>query len=118
MISQQFPHHLLLLTRYILYHPHTQLITQPGQPRHDWNTLLLDQYDGRGELWRVTMGLPKNYYELPGVWTVLDVYHDLQARRYHVLGLDTEEQSTRTFTNDVPNKRYFSPASLRRRSVR
>jgi len=83
-----------------------------------WNTVLLDQYDGRGNLWRVTMGIPKNYYELPGVWTVLDVYHDLQARRYHVLGLDTEEPNTRVFTNDVPNTRYFSPASLRRRSVR
>lgn len=83
-----------------------------------WNTLLVDQYDGRGELWRVTMGLAKNYYELPGVWTALDVYHDLQARRYHVLGLDTEEPGTRVFTDDVPNRRYFSPASLRRRSVR
>jgi len=83
-----------------------------------WNTVLMDQYDGRGELWRVSMGIAKNYYELPGVWTVLDVYHDLQARRYHVLGLDTEEPNTRVFTEDVPNKRYFSPASLRRRSVR
>ncbi|RBW50142.1 DUF1329 domain-containing protein [Marinobacter sp. F3R11] len=83
-----------------------------------WNTVLLDQYDGRGELWRVTMGIAKNYYELPGVWTVLDVYHDLQARRYHVLGLDTEEPNTRVFTEAVPNKRYFSPSSLRRRSVR
>jgi len=46
------------------------------------------------------------------------VYHDLQARRYHVLGLDTEEPNTRVFTDDVPSKRYFSPASLRRRSVR
>lgn len=83
-----------------------------------WNTALLDQYDGRGDLWRVSMGVLKNYYELPGVWTVLEAFHDLQARRYHVQGLDTEEPNTRVFTNDVPNKRYFSPASLRRRSVR
>lgn len=83
-----------------------------------WNTVLLDQYDGRGELWRVTMGIAKNYYDLPGVWTALDVYHDLRARRYHVLGLDTEQPNTRVFRDDVPNKRYFSPASLRRRSVR
>ena len=83
-----------------------------------WNTVLLDQYDGRGELWRVSMGVLKNFYELPGVWTTLEVFHDLQARRYHVQGLDTEEPTTRVFTDDVPNKRYFSPASLRRRSVR
>lgn len=83
-----------------------------------WNILLADQYDGRGQLWRVTFGMAINYYELPGVWTVLDVYHDLQARRYHVLGLDTEEPGTRVFTDEVPNRRYYSPASLRRRSVR
>ncbi|KAA1171293.1 DUF1329 domain-containing protein [Marinobacter salinexigens] len=83
-----------------------------------WNTVLLDQYDGRGALWRVSMGILKNYYELPGVWTSLEAFHDLQARRYHVQGLDTEEPNTRVFTDDVPNKRYFSPASLRRRSVR
>ena len=118
------------LTRWELHRVHVVEATLKEGERHiygkrrfyvdadSWNTLLLDQYDGRGELWRVTMGLAKNYYELPGVWTVLDVYHDLQARRYHVLGLDTEEGSTRKFTNDVPNRRYFSPASLRRRRVR
>ncbi|MDX1633811.1 MAG: DUF1329 domain-containing protein [Marinobacter sp.] len=83
-----------------------------------WNTVLLDQYDGRGNLWRVSMAVLKNYYELPGVWSSLEVFHDLQARRYHVQGLDTEEPQTRVFTDEVPNKRYFSPASLRRRSVR
>ncbi|OEY66974.1 DUF1329 domain-containing protein [Marinobacter sp. X15-166B] len=117
-------------TRWELHRVHVVEATLKSGQRHiyskrrfyvdadSWNVLLIDQYDGRGELWRVTMGLAKNYYELPGVWTALDVYHDLQARRYHVLGLDTEEPGTRVFTADVMNKRYFSPASLRRRSVR
>jgi len=118
------------LTRWELHRVHVVEATLKEGARHiyhkrrfyvdedSWNTVLVDQYDGRGELWRVTMGIAKNYYELPGVWNVLDVYHDLQARRYHVLGLDTEEPNTRIFTEDIPNKRYFSPASLRRRSVR
>lgn len=118
------------LTRWELHRVHIVEATLKDGARHiyskrrfyvdadSWNTLLLDQYDSRGELWRVTMGIAKNYYELPGVWTALDVYHDLDARRYHVLGLDTEEPNTRTFSADVPNKRLFSPASLRRRSVR
>lgn len=118
------------LTRWELHRVHVVEATLKDGERHiygkrrfyvdedSWNTVLLDQYDGRGELWRVSMGLLKNYYDLPGTWTVLDVYHDLQARRYHVLGLDTEEPQTRVFSNEVPNKRYFSPASLRRRSVR
>ncbi|MEX0605293.1 MAG: DUF1329 domain-containing protein [Marinobacter sp.] len=118
------------LTRWELHRVHVVEATLKEGERHiygkrrfyvdadSWNTVLLDQYDGRGELWRVSMGLLKNYYELPGVWTALEVFHDLQARRYHVQGLDTEEPQTRVFTDDVPNKRYFSPASLRRRSVR
>ncbi|MDO3722730.1 DUF1329 domain-containing protein [Marinobacter sp. chi1] len=83
-----------------------------------WNVALVDQYDGRGELWRVTQAILKNFYDMPGVWAGLEAFHDLQARRYHILGLDNEEPRTRVFTDDVPNKRYFSPASLRRRSVR
>ncbi|WP_336368002.1 DUF1329 domain-containing protein [Marinobacter sp. C2H3] len=118
------------LTRWELHRVHVVEATLKKGERHiyskrrfyvdedSWNVALVDQYDSRGNLWRVTMALLKNYYELPGVWSVLDVYNDLQARRYHVLGLDTEEPKTREFSNEVPNKRYFSPASLRRRSVR
>ncbi|MDG9667508.1 DUF1329 domain-containing protein [Hahella sp. CR1] len=83
-----------------------------------WNIALVDQYDGRGELWRVSMAFLKNFYELPSTWTALDVFYDLQARRYHVQGLDSEERSTRVFTNEVPDRRYFSPQSLRRRGIR
>ena len=80
-----------------------------------WNVTMVDQYDNRGELWRVSVAFLKNFYELPGVWTALDVFYDLQARRYHVQGLDSEERETRIFENKVPNKRYFKPSSLRRR---
>jgi hypothetical protein len=118
------------LMRWELHRVHVVVATLKKGERHiyakrrfyidadSWNTALMDQYDGRGDLWRVSMGVLKNYYELPGVWTVLEAFHDLQARRYHVQGLDTEEPTTRVFTDDVPNKRYFLPASLRRRSVR
>ena len=80
-----------------------------------WNVAMVDQYDNRGELWRVSVAFLKNFYELPGVWTALDVFYDLQARRYHVQGLDSEERETRIFENKVPNRRYFKPSSLRRR---
>jgi hypothetical protein len=80
-----------------------------------WNIAMVDQYDNRGDLWRVSMAMLKDFYELPGVWTAMDVYYDLQARRYHILGLDSEERETRVFSNKIPNKRYFKPSSLRRR---
>lgn len=59
------------LTRWELHRVHVVEATLKDGERHiygkrrfyidedSWNTVLLDQYDGRGELWRVTMGLPK-----------------------------------------------------------
>lgn len=83
-----------------------------------WGVALMDQYDSRGDLWRLSVAFLKNFYELPGVWTALDVFYDLQARRYHVQGLDSEEPTTRVFENRVPDGRYFQPATLRRRGIR
>lgn len=83
-----------------------------------WNIAIADQYDGRGDLWRVSMAYLKNYYEVPTVWTALDVFHDLQARRYHVQQLDNEESSILDFTQPSPGDEYFTPAALRRRGTR
>ena len=80
-----------------------------------WGIALVDQYDNRGELWRVSMSLLKNYYELPGVWSAGNIFHDLQSRRYSANGLYSEEKQAPVFESKVPNKRYFKPSSLRRR---
>ncbi|MCJ8168936.1 DUF1329 domain-containing protein [Atopomonas sediminilitoris] len=83
-----------------------------------WGAAVVDQYDGRGELWRVSLAYMKNFYELPTTWTALDVFHDLQARRYHVQNLDNEESSTIDFSQAVPDDSYFKPSALRRRGTR
>ncbi|RMF14012.1 MAG: DUF1329 domain-containing protein [Gammaproteobacteria bacterium] len=83
-----------------------------------WQIAYVDQYDSRGDLWRVSMAMIKNYYEVPVQWTAMEVFYDLQARRYHVQGMDSEERNTRIFSEKVPSRRYFSPQSLRRRGVR
>ncbi|UCJ15042.1 DUF1329 domain-containing protein [Pseudomonas sp. MM211] len=83
-----------------------------------WQAAVVDQYDGRGELWRVSLAYLKNYYELPTTWSALDVFHDLQARRYHVQNLDNEEANTIDFSQPVANDGYFTPAELRRRGTR
>ena len=80
-----------------------------------WGAALIDQYDERGELWRVSMAYLKNYYELPGIWTAMDVFHDLQSRRYHVQGMDNEERTTIDYSQVSPGPRYFTPQELRRR---
>ncbi len=83
-----------------------------------WQAAVVDQYDGRGELWRVSMAYLKNYYELPTTWSALDVFHDLQARRYHVQNLDNEEANTIDFSQPTADDGYFTPAQLRRRGTR
>jgi hypothetical protein len=83
-----------------------------------WQAAVVDQYDGRGELWRVSIAYLKNFYDLPTTWSALDTFHDLQARRYHVQNLDNEEPSTIDFSQPVPDDGYFKPAALRRRGTR
>ncbi|MEY1661755.1 DUF1329 domain-containing protein [Isoalcanivorax beigongshangi] len=80
-----------------------------------WQIAAVDQYDRRGELWRVSLAFIKNYYEVPTQWTALDVFHDLRARRYHAQLLANEEPSSLDFSQPVPGDQYFTPAGLRRR---
>jgi hypothetical protein len=81
-----------------------------------WGVSLVDQYDRRGELWRVSMALMKNYYELPGTLAGINMYHDLQSGRYSANGLSSEERQAVIFEDEAPNSRHFKPASLRRRA--
>lgn len=83
-----------------------------------WGIAVADQYDSAGDLWRVSMAYMKTYYELPVTWTTIDVFHDLKARRYHLQGLDNEEQGTIDYSQEPPGDRYFTPAELRRRGRR
>ncbi|WP_394354753.1 DUF1329 domain-containing protein [Aquipseudomonas alcaligenes] len=83
-----------------------------------WQAAEVDQYDSRGELWRVSLAYLKNYYELPTTWSALDVFHDLQAGRYYVQNLDNEERSISDFSQPVPDSGYFSVATLRRLGTR
>ncbi len=81
-----------------------------------WGISLVDQYDKYGDLWRVSMALMKNYYELPGTWAGINVYHDLQSHRYSANGLSSEEKRAVIFEDEAPGSRHFKPASLRRRA--
>lgn len=83
-----------------------------------WSIAVADQFDGRGDLWRVSVAYLKNYYDVPTLWSALDVFHDLLSKRYHVQLLDNEESETLDFSQASPGKRYFKPSSLRRRGRR
>lgn len=81
-----------------------------------WQILVVEQYDGRGELWRVSEGFAVNYYEAPCLWTTMEVHTDLQAGRYLAIGMDNE-LAPYDFS-DVLSPAEFTPANLRREGVR
>ena len=81
-----------------------------------WQILAVDQYDNRDQIWRVSEGHVINYYELPAIWTTLEVHTDLQAGRYLAFGL-TNETTMYNFSVRL-NEAAFAPEALRREGVR
>lgn len=81
-----------------------------------WQVQVADMYDNRGELYKVAVAYGINYYEVPTHWSTLDVYHDLNSRRYLALGLDNEDK-VYDFTVE-PTDKEFTAQALRREGKR
>ena len=81
-----------------------------------WQILVVDQYDNRDQIWRVSEGHVINYYEMPLIWTTLEVHTDLQAGRYLAIGLDNES-SMYDFGIERTDDDY-TPAALRGEGLR
>lgn len=78
-----------------------------------WQILVVDQYDARGNIWRVSEAHCINYYELPMIFDTAISHYDLQNGRYLVIGLNNEESTIEQF--DVPFSRSdFTPDRLRK----
>ena len=81
-----------------------------------WQILIVDIYDNRDQLWRVAEGHVINYYDVPTIWTTLEVTTDLQAGRYIALGLDNQ---SKMYDFSIKRKlEDFTPAALRREGRR
>jgi hypothetical protein len=81
-----------------------------------WQVAVTDIYDNRDELYRVGVAHAINYYDAQTLWSTLDVFHDLQSRRYIASGLDNESKMY-DFSTQL-NERDFTPAALRREGRR
>lgn len=81
-----------------------------------WQVLVVDQYDSRGDIWRVSEGHCINYYDEPTFWTTLEVHTDIVAGRYLAIGLDNETDMYNFKAVKTPED--FTPAALRREGVR
>ncbi|MGL5147970.1 MAG: DUF1329 domain-containing protein, partial [Plesiomonas shigelloides] len=81
-----------------------------------WQVSATDMYDNRDQLYRVAFAHALNYYEVPALWSTLEVFHDLQSRRYLAIGLDNEG-SMYNFDAKLSSA-DFTPDALRREGVR
>ena len=81
-----------------------------------WQILAVDAYDKRDQLWRVSEAHAINYYNVPCIWTSLEVHTDLQAGRYLAIGLNSQNPPY-TFNIERTMEDY-TPAALRRAGKR
>jgi hypothetical protein len=79
-----------------------------------WQVAHVDQFDGRGELWRVHELHMMQFYDQIVPWIASEVIYDLQARRYLMVGLSNEERPYEWNLKVTPAD--FSPDNLRRTS--
>ncbi len=75
-----------------------------------WQIAVAESYDKDGQLWRIAEAHAVNYYDVPVLWSTLEVYHDLKERRYLATGLDNARNMYR-FSEDA-DPRDFSPNAL------
>jgi Protein of unknown function (DUF1329) len=81
-----------------------------------WQILAADQYDGRGQLFRVSEAHCINYYDALTFWSTLEVHTDLLSGRYLVIGLDNENKMYDFNLKRSPQD--YTPSTLRQEGVR
>jgi hypothetical protein len=81
-----------------------------------YQIVMIEHYDSGNRLWRYSEAHPINYYEMPLLWTTLEVHHDLLNGRYIAYGLDNQSPPYDfAFKTEAKN---FTPQALRTRGTR
>ncbi len=78
-----------------------------------WQIAYVDQYDERGNLWRISEGYAVQYYYAHTPWLAGESVIDLIAGRYLVMGLHSESDQPVRFGQRA-SKADFTPAAIRR----
>lgn len=77
-----------------------------------WHIVLTENYDGRGDLWRVGILNTVYDYAVKGFVARAQMFHDLQSGGYIAMRLVNETAPMR-FLDTPKGEGYYSPASLR-----
>jgi hypothetical protein len=81
-----------------------------------YQIVLIDHYDGRGQLWRASEAHSINYYDVPTTWSTIEAHYDLQSGRYVAQGFDNTT-AVNTFNVEMQPSQY-TPQALRTRGRR
>ncbi|MCX7552551.1 DUF1329 domain-containing protein [Marinicella sp. S1101] len=79
-----------------------------------WSVVIADQYDKQGQLFRVSLSYLMQDNNMPGTFPVLNVFHDLNAREYHVMGLQNEAPRGNVYDGEIAKDNLFTPNGLKR----
>ncbi len=78
-----------------------------------WGASVIDQYDGRGKLWKLSEAHNIQFYDVDTPWMVAETLYDLDSGRYLVTGLSNEEPTFMVWGKKAKRK-DFSTSALRR----
>lgn len=81
-----------------------------------WTPVLVDKYDGRGELFRTAEYHSIQLWDVPMTFGTIEVHSDLQSGRYLALGVRTGDD--KMYAPSKLTAADFTPASLRESGVR
>lgn len=82
-----------------------------------WQVSVVDHYDNRGGLWRVSQAYNMMYYNGMSPFYAAEAVYDLSASRYVVVGLENEEKKGFQFNREF-DKKSFTANALRSEGVR
>ncbi|HBO9151671.1 DUF1329 domain-containing protein [Pseudomonas aeruginosa] len=82
-----------------------------------WTIAEVDQYDSRGELWRVGEEHAYFRYDVQVPLTAMEVFYDLQNGRYIASSMTNEQRNAYDFTYRASISDY-TPGALRSEGVR
>ncbi len=82
-----------------------------------WNPVMAENYDGRGNLWRLGLLLSDYQYDMECYIKHVQVFYDLPSGHYSISFM-TLAHDEPDYTMDYHDKPYFTPANLRKKARR
>lgn len=79
-----------------------------------WSVAVADQYDKQGQLFRVSMAYLQQDPNMPGTFPVVTAFHDLNNRKYHVMGLQNEAPKGNVYDAELAKDNLFTSNGLKR----